>query len=84
MLTDIEQVVLEVVNACSSQLAPERVADMRDLIAYGEPGVALENVCSELIETDARVSELVYQKIVGAGVAIGLPTCTWSDVLIAH
>jgi hypothetical protein len=52
------------------------------LIDAGEPGVALENLCTQLHEYDVRVPRFVVAQIAAAGGAMQLEPDLWTDLIV--
>jgi hypothetical protein len=50
---------------------------VRDEIKAGEPGLALETICTQLVEYDAPVTEQVYLQAKSIALMMQLPEETW-------
>jgi rRNA-processing protein FCF1 len=50
---------------------------MKELVAAGEPGVALENYCAQLFEYDVAVPTEVVAELEGLGRAMGINKKCW-------
>jgi hypothetical protein len=81
-LKPIEQKVLAAVGAFSERLPEEQLQDMRELVQAGEPGIALENLCSQLYEYDIPVPVEVQATIVDAGRTMGIKPSYWERLSI--
>jgi hypothetical protein len=53
-----------------------------ELIDAGEPGVALENLCTQLYEFDVPVPQAVLERITAAGEAMHLAPDLWTDLSV--
>lgn len=75
--TDLETRLLNVM-ALSRKLVPaEQLHDMTQLVQAGEPGVALENLCTQLYEYDAALEPDTLKQIETLGKAMGLAPKYW-------
>jgi len=54
------------------------IEDARDLVAHGEEGVALENICQNLFEWDFPLSRADYERLQQIGRHYGFESDTWS------
>lgn len=59
------------------QLPPEQYEYMKELVAVGEPGVALENYSTQLFEYDVAVPSALVAEIEELGRAMGLDEKYW-------
>ena len=81
MKTDqIEQQTLSAITDFTSKLPAEQLQDMRSLVIAGEPGVALENLCTQIYEYDVEVAPEVLAKISEVGRAMGLDSKYWDRI----
>ena len=53
-------------------LPDEQLGDMRSLVQAGEPGIALENFCTQLYEYDVSVPAELAAELEALAVAMGL------------
>jgi hypothetical protein len=74
---NIETEVIALIAAFDGLIPPNQLQDMRDLNAAGEPGVAFENLCSQLFEFDVEVNAAQYSQIRKVGLAMGIKTKYW-------
>ena len=58
------------------------IRDTRDLIDHGEPGVALENLCTNLYEFSVPITRSQYDEIAAIGTALSLHRKAW-DYLVS-
>ena len=77
MLPPPETDVLHVLEACRGLISELRLADMIDLARHGEPGIALENLCSELDDQQVALDDLTLAKIERLGTKMGLRSDYW-------
>ena len=59
------------------RLPQERLAEMRALVAAGEPGLALENFCTQLEVHDVAVPAPIARDLEALASAMGLPVPSW-------
>ena len=60
-------------------LPSEQLAEMRGLVAAGEPGIALENFCTQLEEFDVVIPADVINELMGLAAAMGMALSPWID-----
>jgi hypothetical protein len=78
MMADIESGVLQVIVACRALGVPDsELDDMANEAKAGEPGIALENLCTQLFEYGCGVSHEVLLRIEAVGNAMGLKEAYW-------
>ena len=71
-LPEIEARLEALLDRAGSLLPAPVLAEMRDLVRHGEPGIALENLCAQLQEHDARVPLAMLTEIAALGEAMGI------------
>lgn len=76
-MQDIEREILEILKGLESDLPLNQLAEMRQLTEAGEPGIAFENLCTQLYENDVSVAPAVLQQLTGIGEAMGIETTYW-------
>jgi hypothetical protein len=74
---ELEARVARLAEACARYLPSTEVAEMVSLAKAGEPGIALENVSTQLIEHDASPSADVIAEIETPGRAMELDDSVW-------
>ena len=79
-LSEIEHRLLRVIALCADLVEQSRLDDDRSMTTAGEPGVALENLCEQLLDQDAVVPVEVFDEIEALGRAMGLNPTTWTRV----
>jgi hypothetical protein len=76
--TPFETRVLRVISMCRGLVPEEQLNDMSQLVRAGEPGVALENLATQLYEYDVTVEREIIEQIESLGTAMGLDAKYWS------
>jgi hypothetical protein len=71
-LRDVEERLLRALARASGSLPDEQLHDMRSLVEAGEPGIALENLCTQLHEYDVSVSQDLATELGDLAGAMGL------------
>lgn len=79
-MQQIENTVIAILADFGGSLPGEQLSEMRELVEAGEPGVALENLCTQLYEYDVVVSVERQREIAMVGTAMGLPESTWQKL----
>jgi hypothetical protein len=78
MNTDaLDQKIVAIINEFAGQLPQEQLDEMRDLVAAGERGIALENLYSQVYEYDVTVPKDVLKRIESSGASMGLDPRRW-------
>jgi hypothetical protein len=75
----IEERLLAVLNNAKGWLSEEQLADMEELVRAGEPGVALENLCTQLEEYDVAVPDAVVDELRGIAAGMGMRLSSWME-----
>ena len=78
---DVTHLVRAIFLAVEGRLPDPDTQNARGLLDAGEPGVALENLCTQLYEFDVAVSEPLLAQIRTATEAMGLASDLWSDLI---
>ncbi len=76
-IQEIELALLEVVQTYAGQLPAQQAKDMADLVRAGEPGIAFENLCTQLYEYHIAVDNGMLNKLSDIGSAMGLHSKYW-------
>jgi hypothetical protein len=80
-LQEIESELLRTINDLAAQGLPERdVHRALELTKAGEPGVALENLCTQLFERDLVVSDIHRAILEKLGTQMGLKSVHWTQL----
>jgi hypothetical protein len=69
-LIEIQRRLERLLNQIGGDLPPEQIEDMKELVQPGEPGVALENFCTQLFEYEVPVSLAVVAELEELGRAL--------------
>lgn len=78
---EIEATLLNLIAECSDSTIPTtQLQDMASLVKAGEPGVALENLCTQLFEYDVRVAPGVAAQLATVGRAMGIDEKYWQNL----
>ena len=77
-LPEIEARLVQTLAQCRSLGVPEsQLDDMVEWTTAGEPGVALENLCTQLLEYDVVVPVEVVESLRELGTAMGIADWYW-------
>jgi hypothetical protein len=79
----VEHELLETIGAYARHLPAEQVKEMTELVNAGEPGVAFENLCTQLFEYDVSVEDRAMGKLRGIGDAMGLHPKYWERLKVS-
>lgn len=79
-MQQIENKVIMLLAAFEGSLPGQQLSEMRELAEAGEPGIALENLCTQLYEYDVIVSHERQQEIALVGKAMGIAESTWQKL----
>jgi hypothetical protein len=78
-LEEIDLRLLDLLAQCDHLGIPaDRVIDMKDLTRHGEPGIALENLCSELDEYDVAVPPALLAGLRERGTEMRIDESYWT------
>ena len=66
----IEKNLLKIIDAFENHLPSEQLADMRNLTKAGEPGIAFESLCTQLLRVHIHVAPDVLSDIRTLGLAM--------------
>jgi hypothetical protein len=69
---------MHVIDACRGLVPDVRLEGMLDLVRHGEPGIALENLGSELDDRGAALDEVTLSQIEQLGTQMGLRSDYWT------
>ena len=72
--------MLAILACTEASLPAEQMSDMRELVEAGEPGIALENLCTQLCEYNVVVSASYRHEVAAIGRAMGLAESTWQKL----
>ena len=69
---------MNIINECQRSGVPsDELREMTDLTQAGEPGVALENLCTQLLEYRCELPLATLQKITTVARSLGLAVKYW-------
>ncbi len=74
---ELENALLELIETFTGLLPREQVKDFAGLVRAGEPGIAFENLCTQLYEYDIVVNREVLGELKVVGSAMGLESKYW-------
>ncbi len=78
-LRHIEERLATVLKSAEVWLPSDQVAEMLSLVRAGEPGVALENLCTQLDEYNVAVPENVVTELKDLASIMGMKTPRWIE-----
>lgn len=77
-LFDVEKRLTKILRRYETGALPrDQVKEMESLVAAGEPGVALENLCVQLFEYDVVFPPELVRELAELGNAMGLDARLW-------
>lgn len=79
-MQDIENQLVAVISGFAGQLPGEQITEMQELARAGEPGIALENLCTQLYEYDVVVSRDRLNQLSLLGKAMGTKPTYWEQL----
>jgi hypothetical protein len=74
---EIEMRLKTLLRASRNWLPEDQLQDMLSLVQAGEPGVALENYCTQLFEYDVQLSQSTWAEVGALGDAMGVDRKYW-------
>ena len=77
-LVEIERRLQSLLRQFGRGIPEEQLQDMKSLVEAGEPGVALENYCSQLFEYDIAVPSHVVNELEELAQAMGIDRKYWA------
>jgi hypothetical protein len=78
-LGEIEKRLMEVLSNATTWLPEPELEDMVSLVKAGEPGVALENFCTQLEEYNITVPRDVAVELRNLASAMGMRVSGWIE-----
>ncbi len=76
-LPEIERRLLKIFDEVGTPLPANELAGMVELVKAGEPGIGLENFCTQLFEYDIKVSVAVVEEMAMLGTVMGIRPRYW-------
>jgi hypothetical protein len=80
---EIEQRLLKLFEKDPGMLPRDELTQMIKLVQAGEPGVGLENYCTQLYEYEVKVSIDIIREIAQLGSAMGINARYWERLKTA-
>jgi hypothetical protein len=71
-LRDVEERLERVLARATGLLPDDQLSDMASLVRAGEPGIALENLCTQLHEYDVSVTPALATELDALAATMGL------------
>lgn len=82
-LDDVVHMLRGIVIEVEGLLPASDTQSAWELLDAGEPGVALENLCTQLYEYDVALPQALVGRIAVAGTAMGLEADVWTVLRLA-
>ena len=76
-LQHIEERLLIIFRNANGWLPESQLADMQSLVNAGEPGIALENFCTQLEEYNVTVPQVVRHELIELALEMGMQPSRW-------
>jgi hypothetical protein len=76
-LQQIETRLASILEESKPWIPPEQLSDMTELVRAGEPGVAFENLCTQLFEFDAVIPPDLRERLRRLGEQMGIASDFW-------
>lgn len=83
-LDEIENRLAAILKESTKWLPAEQLADMVELVRAGEPGVALENLCTQLFEFDAVIPADLRDKLRCLSEEMGIDNDSWRRLAVSE
>lgn len=77
---EIKSMLLEALEKTRIHISAERADCIEELLEHGEPGIALENLCSNLHDEYIHVSREVYNLLSKSGNAMNISSVYWERI----
>ena len=78
-LRHVEERLAAVLKNAGGWLPDDQLTEMQSLVRAGEPGVALENFCTQLEEYDVAVPDNVVRELKDLASIMGLRLSPWIE-----
>lgn len=76
---DKAKVLLEIVNGISAFPEKDKI-DVQEYIEHDEWGIALETICSAVLEDRVIVDKKIFKKISDVGTEMEMDSSLWNDI----
>ena len=73
----IENILLRLIETSAESFPAEQAKEMADLVRAGDPGIAFENLCTQLHEYDVPVDEATLGQLKEIGTQMGIQPKYW-------
>jgi hypothetical protein len=80
-LREIEDALVRAIGEFSRQLPLEQLDNMRELAKAGEPGIALENLLTQIAEYEVAVAPAMLESLEKLGLAMGIDPKYWRRIV---
>jgi hypothetical protein len=80
---EIQARLIAVLRSLHGSLPESELEDMTDLTAVGDPMVALENLCTQLVEYDVTIKETVRDEIECLGQVLDVRPDYWRGLAVS-
>ncbi|MDQ0849908.1 hypothetical protein QFZ65_001846 [Arthrobacter sp. B3I9] len=81
-LRDVEHALRWSLAAVQDDLRPEDVSNVRDFLDAGEPGLALDTLCTQLYEFGITVNAAIRDTLEAVGKHMGMDATLWTDLKV--
>lgn len=76
----IEDKLVAIIVGFERELPAAQVAEMQELAKAGEPGIAFENLCTQLYEYDVAIDSARLEMIAEVGRFMGIDDSFWQNL----
>ncbi len=80
MVNHIENEVARLLDIFHDRLRQSDVDSIRNLLEHAEWGIALEDLCAQLFEYDASLTEKEFEDVRGVCESIGIDRSDWEPL----
>jgi len=81
-LDEIETQLAAAIKESKAWIPPDQIGDMLELVRAGEPGIALENLCTQLFEFDAVIPLDLRERLGRLGKEMGIANEYWRRLAV--
>ena len=74
---DLENNVLQLIQIFINRLSESDVESMRDLATHSECGLAVEDLCVQLVERNAKINQEEYSRVRTVATALDIDSSYW-------
>jgi hypothetical protein len=76
-MNHVQTELLSVIEIFKDHLPADQLADMDELTKVGEPGIAFENLCTQLYEFYVSIKPEHLEKLRAIGLSMGISSKYW-------